>query len=103
MKKLLIFVVSITLYSCASAPIDSAINITTHSGNGSIGVVDNSVSETKVGEAACHSILGIVAFGDCSVKAAKQNGGISKVNSVDNATLNIFYFYGQYKTIVRGE
>lgn len=37
----------------------------------------------KVGVATCESILGMVATGDASIKAAMANGKISKVSHVD--------------------
>ncbi len=37
----------------------------------------------KVGEGHCKTVLGIVNWGDCSVKAAMKNGGISRVTSAD--------------------
>ncbi len=37
----------------------------------------------KVGEGHCKTVLGIVNWGDCSVKAAMKNGNITKVTSAD--------------------
>jgi len=58
---------------------------------------------TKTGEASCTSILSMVAVGDCSIEAAKKNGGITKVNHVDWAAKSILGIYGSYKVIVSGE
>ena len=57
----------------------------------------------KTGEATCISVLAIVAVGDCSIEAAKKNGGITKVNSVDWQINNILGIYGTYKVVVSGE
>ncbi len=51
----------------------------------------------------CKSVLGLVAVGDCSIDAAKKNGGITKVNHVDMDVMNILGIYGSYKVIVSGE
>ena len=58
---------------------------------------------SKSGEATCSSYLAMVATGDCSIEAAKQNGGISKVSHVDWHAHNILGLIGHYKVIVRGD
>ena len=63
----------------------------------------NSSASSKTGEAECISVLSWVAIGDCSIEAAKKNGGITKVNNVDWDANNILGFYGSYKVIVSGE
>ncbi|HQL01239.1 MAG TPA: TRL-like family protein [Smithellaceae bacterium] len=63
----------------------------------------NGAVSPKTGEASCVSILGVVATGDCSIEAAKKNGGIAKVNSVDWKVNNILGIYGTYKVVVSGE
>jgi TRL-like protein family len=57
---------------------------------------------TKEGKACGTSILGAVATGDASVMAAKANGGITKVSSVDHYAKSILGIYGEYCTIVKG-
>lgn len=56
----------------------------------------------KTGQATCTSILGLVAQGDCSVQAAKINGGISHVTLVDAKQYSILGIYATYTTIVKG-
>ncbi|NMC61594.1 MAG: TRL-like protein family [SAR324 cluster bacterium] len=56
----------------------------------------------KVGKATCTSILGIYATGDCSIAAAKKNGGISEVSYADFEVNNLLGIYAQYTTIVSG-
>jgi hypothetical protein len=63
----------------------------------------NSGVSSKTGEAECISVLSWVAIGDCSIDAAKKNGGITKVNTVDWDAKNILGIYGTYKVIVSGE
>ena len=38
---------------------------------------------SKTGKASCKTILGIVNWGDCSIKAAMKDGRISKVTAAD--------------------
>ena len=63
----------------------------------------NSGVSSKTGEAQCISVLNLVAVGDCSIEAAKKNGGITKVNTVDWDAKNILGIYGTYNVIVSGE
>jgi hypothetical protein len=56
----------------------------------------------KHGKACADSILGLVARGDASVRAAKQNGGITEVTSVDHSARNFLNIVGEWCTLVRG-
>jgi len=58
---------------------------------------------SKVGTSEATSILGMVATGDASIEAAKNNGGITKVSHVDFNSDNILGVYGKYTTTVYGE
>ena len=60
-------------------------------------------SGAKQGTAQCTSILSMVATGDCSIEAAKKNGGISEVSSIDWKAMNILGLYGEYKVRVTGK
>lgn len=60
-------------------------------------------SGSKVGSAPATSILGIVAFGDASIQAAKTNGGIKTISHVDYEALSIFGAYSKYTTKVYGD
>jgi hypothetical protein len=75
----------------------------THSGVSTGGVLDNAVKAKKEGVSSCTSILGLLAFGDCSEDAAKKNGGINKVHSVKHKSTSVYIFFNNYKTIVTGE
>ena len=57
---------------------------------------------TKEGKACGTSILGWIAQGDASIAAAKANGGITKVSSVDHYAKSILFIYGEWCTIVKG-
>ena len=62
-------------YSDIKAPLDIDMNKT--------------AVAAKSGEAMATSILGLVATGDCSIKAAAQNGGITTIESVDYKFFNV--------------
>jgi len=56
----------------------------------------------KEGKACADSILGLLARGDASVRAAKQNGNIKEVMSVDHSARNFLNIVGEWCTIVKG-
>lgn len=58
--------------------------------------------KSKEGKACASSILGLLARGDASVRAAKQNGGITEVTVVDHSARNFLNIVGEWCTIVRG-
>ena len=58
---------------------------------------------TKTGEATCTSILGLLATGDCSIAAAKKQGGITTVSHVDHHSTNLLGVLATYKTVVTGK
>ncbi len=68
-----------------------------------VGVTSNTGKSGKVGTAECASVLSLVATGDCSIDAAKKNGGITKVTHIDWDSKNVLGLFGQYKLIVHGE
>ena len=43
----------------------------------------NVAKGSKVGEATCRSVMGIVNWGDCSFKTAMKNGKITKATGAD--------------------
>lgn len=57
---------------------------------------------SRVGTATSQTILGIVATGDASIAAAKRNGGITTVSSVDEKIHSILGVITTYTTTVRG-
>jgi hypothetical protein len=58
---------------------------------------------TKSGESCVMSILGIVALGDGSIDAAKKDGGVTQVASVDHTVFSILGIYGNVCTKVTGQ
>ena len=64
--------------------------------------IDNNVKAAKCGEATSKSIV-IYTTGDSSIKAAMDNGGITKIHHIDYKVFNILNFYSTATTIVWGE
>jgi len=58
---------------------------------------------SKTGIAECSSILTLYATGDCSISAAKAEGGITTVTAVDWKAHNVLGVYGTYTLTVTGE
>jgi hypothetical protein len=50
----------------------------------------------RTGTSCAYSILGLVAFGDASINAAKNAGQIKQVASVDFDTTNVFAIFGSF-------
>lgn len=64
---------------------------------------DNSVKPIKTGESCSVRALALVATGDASINAAKNEGNITKVASADTEYLNILGIFGRACTVVKGE
>ena len=58
--------------------------------------------ELKEGRACMQTLLGLLAQGDASVRAAKANGKITKVSVIDHSARNFMNIVGEYCTVVRG-
>lgn len=59
----------ISIYNGTSSPLDEA--------------VPGATLGTKIGRATCKTVLGVVNWGDCSVRTAMKNGKISRVTGAD--------------------
>ena len=67
--------------------------------------VNNEVADTKVGRACARNILGLVATGDASVDAAKRNGSVSQVHTIDREIFGLriyFPIFAKSCTVIRG-
>ncbi len=58
---------------------------------------------SKAGEACAEGILGLVAWGDASLAAAKEAAGIKEVQSLEYKEFNILFIYRKGCTVVHGE
>ena len=77
------------IYSDFKAPMDIDMNQT------AVG--------SKSGTAMSKSFVGAVALGDCSIKTAAENGGITTIESVDYKYFNVLGVYQEFTTIVHGK
>jgi hypothetical protein len=69
-----------------------------------LAVAENAATSAKVGTSSCVSYLWLVSVGDCSTKAAMDNGSIAKVHHVDwQMQSYVFHLYEKMTTIVYGE
>ena len=55
------------------------------------------------GTASAYNILFLVGWGDCSIKTAATNAGITKIKNIDYDLSNIFIFYQKFTVTVYGE
>lgn len=85
---------------CATArgPLMGALYTSTQSG-----LTATPQAGPKWGEACANSILGLVATGDASIEAARRNGGITSIASVDEKSSSLLGIYATYCTVVRGK
>jgi hypothetical protein len=104
MKKLISCLSAVALLALASGCVMVGVPIT-----GSIytdvmgpGPVTSNSGASKMGEATATGVLGFVT-GDCSIKTAAANGGITKIQHVDSHATYILGVYGTYTTTVYGE
>ena len=101
MKKLLILLSSSALLcSCGGGLSDRPMGMLYANVSDPVAVTSSSGSRTGVATAT--SYLGLVAVGDSSVSAAKAQGGISTVSSVDVKRENILGVISKYTTTVKG-
>ena len=68
-----------------------------------VSATSNGSASPKVGTSECTSVLSIVATGDCSIEAGKQDGGITRVHHVDWDVENILGIIATYTVTVYGE
>ena len=107
MKKLMIGAavagLGVAMTGCVfTGPCNAPSPITLNVGSPEAAFVDNSVKPAKVGEATASGII-LFTEGDCSIKAAMENGGIKKIHHIDYKTRNILGIIGSQTTLVYGE
>jgi hypothetical protein len=59
-------------------------------------------SSAKSGRACATNYVGMVAMGEASIEAAKKQGGISSIASVDHDSFTVLGVYARFCTVVRG-
>ena len=107
MKKVLVplcmIAAMMTFTGCVMAPGRSVVAPLQMSvGSPGLDFVDNSVRPLKSGKATATGII-FFADGNASIKAAMEQGGITKVHHVDYETTNIFGIIASHTVIVWGE
>lgn len=55
------------------------------------------------GKASCKALLGIVAWGDCSAKAAADAGNITQIKQLDYEFFNFLIFWQSLTTVAYGD
>ena len=65
--------------------------------------LDDSDLGTKKGTSTSASILGLIATGDSSVRAAANSGGITNIKHADYKFKNILGVYSEFTTVVYGD
>ena len=65
-------------------------------------MVTNNSGATKVGRACGKNYLGLFIVGDMSVDAAKKDGNITQVSSIDKE-IKSYALYAEVCTVVRGK
>jgi hypothetical protein len=58
---------------------------------------------TRRGEASCVSLLGLFAWGDCSAKAAADDGAINELKQLDYNFFNFLFVWQSLTTIAYGD
>ena len=61
---------------------------------------------SRTGKACAWNLLRLVAMGDVRVATAQENGGITRVSSIDSQTFELIPWWGvftRYCTVVSGE
>ena len=102
-KLFLIFFAALILSGCAyNSPVPGILYTGTTFPSGDKVKLDGETAN-KQGKSTCSSIFALVAFGDCSIKSAMKDGGITKIHHVDSSSMNVLYFFFRYDTIVYGE
>ena len=58
---------------------------------------------SKMGKAVSESIMGAVAWGDCSIYSAAKQGGITRIHHVGYEYFNVIGAYQKFTTVVYGD
>jgi len=103
-----------TLFAAAVLSVGVTGCVTVQGGNGAAmgtfyssykmgGNIGSGQGGSKTGQACATSIMGVAAYGDASVAAAKQAGGIATVSHVDHDLYNVLGIYAKTCTVVVGD
>jgi len=100
LSALTLSMIFVLLSACATstAPVNGAWFTAVQGPN----MATTNTESNKVGKASCSSILGLIAFGNCSIKEAAISGGITEISMVDNTSFNLLGLYARFTTVVYG-
>ena len=90
------------LSGCVSAPFQSPGGLVAVS-KAPLSTDGNWQAGTKSGAASAQSVLGLYAWGDCSITAAAQNGGLKRVDYLDYKYVNVIGIWQQVTVTAYGE
>ena len=103
LKLILISFAALILSGCAyNSPVPGVIFTYTTFPSGDKVKLDSETAG-KQGKSSCRSFFGLVALGDCSIKSAMKDGGITKIHHVDSKSTHFLFIMYKYDTIVYGE
>jgi hypothetical protein len=92
------------LSGCIAAPVVPPLGVIYTDYDAPLDLVPRGNPGAKTGEAHVTSILGLVSWGDGSVRAAANNGGIKDVKLVDYHFKSVvFGVYQRYTTVAHGD
>ena len=100
-KALLLAAVCSLLSGCVFAPTDAGWALIEQSKRARY-ALENNGPITKRGRACAQNILGLVAQGDSSIEAARKDGGITQVMTVDQE-IESYMVFAKVCTTVAGQ
>jgi len=94
----------LALSGCYSAPIMPPVGLlyTGVEAPVSAAAVGQNLGSRK-GRSSSAAVLGLFAWGDSSVKAAAENGGISQLKHIDYRFFHVLGIYQEFTTVVYGD
>ncbi len=102
MKKTAILFAILATFLMSSCAMVAPMPGTIYTGMKAGSFENSDIQPAKEGQACAQSVLGIITWGDASIEAAKKDGSIKKVASVDHESFAVLV-YGKYCTVVKGE
>ncbi len=93
------FLMGCAMVTPGPAPVTGFI----YTGTKAPGFATSNAIYSKSGYGECISILGWVAYGDCSIDAILKNSGITQVHHVDYHTRSVLGVYAQLRVMVYGD
>ncbi len=99
-----VFAALLILSGCYHAPVKPPIGLIYTNTASTIDTdAQGEAVSMKKGMAKTECVLGCVAWGDSSVKAATDSAGINRIDHIDYEFKNIIGVYQKFTTVVYGE